>query len=253
MASTICCENDYDVCRVSQLYIDRTSRCTDRPLATKRCAHTIPPNFCLEDQTIMFKCCDETVISRSFVGDGVRTCSRGEDERMVFVRCADIGLGEFHFNFFVIPLVVFLVVAACCWNYRRRRAGDAAAARAFQLPDPTSTDNRQRHPSHSSSLEIDTFSRVGPGWVVGSLPPSLPPHPPPLDSFDRRPDSLSPFLPPVSRQDAPFSAPPSMAASPPPYFEADSTAADGNVSYRSPPTDLEDAPPSYEEAIKIRT
>ena len=44
----------------------------------------------------------------------------GEDERVLFIHCADLELSNTQFNYIAIPLIVFLVILACCYKIRGR-------------------------------------------------------------------------------------------------------------------------------------
>jgi len=167
--------------------------------------------------------------------DGRRDCSMGEDERIQFIGCRDLSK-PYGFDLFMIPLVVTFVVLACCWRLKLRRRGarDPNNHQADSVPafdSPAIPGHNAYIPGHDAS----PFNQVGPGWVVGSFSPPAP------DSTNQRYDQSAPFAPTLAAPPPPYSEIPTSSTQDIPFVNTDS------------PFDVPDLPPSYDDAVKLKS
>lgn len=233
-----CCRNTREICRLAQYRVDRSGHCTDSLSPTDRyriCSNKSAPGFCWGHQGTyaagrgVFLCCDGHSIESLATMDGVRDCSKGEDERIKFIRCSDL-TKPYGFDLFMIPLVVTFVVIACCWRLKLRRRGsrDPNGHQADSVPSLDSP----AVPGHDVS---SPFNQVGPGWVVGSLSQPGP------DSTNQQYDQSAPFAPTLAAPPPPYSEIPTSSTQSSPFVNADNR-------FVGP-----DLPPSYDEAVKLKS
>merc|ERR1719204_2532480 len=107
----LCCSSYHETCRINAYHLDRTTHCTDIPYEGSRsCSEKSPPGLCATNRGTNFMCCDGSQVSADSVNNDIRDCPMGEDERVLFIHCADLELSNTQFNYIAIPLIVFLVI-----------------------------------------------------------------------------------------------------------------------------------------------